>query len=308
MTDNIKYILEQNIALLSKLDKAIYYGRRQLHDIALGIVADSMGSIRYTIEAIITDREYFNLVSTDSVLEMLSSILDAYKTEDYILLIDLLELQLVNFLCGVQELIIGREELAFDEERFEENLKLLKSNGSGLEKLSGQAFDPQVLLNEGFRVEFTSSGLMTLAAKNEDASFYFHTNASIPSEAFILANNWYRKDVKRYNIYGLGFGYHILELLSLSDQYEIMVYEADLKVIMLACAFTDLKDIFDNPRVRLIYDPDFNKLIHMLESLSEDEAFYVHYPSYQNIRNEEGRRLLETYVSWPSSHLSDNKI
>ena len=140
------------------MDKAIYYGRRQLHDIALGIVADSMGSIRHTIEAIITDREYFNLVSTDSVLEMLSSILDAYKTEDYILLIDLLELQLVNFLCGVQELIIGREELAFDEERFEENLKLLKSNGSGLEKLSGQAFDPQVLLNEGFRVEFTSSG------------------------------------------------------------------------------------------------------------------------------------------------------
>ena len=66
MTDNIKYILEQNIALLSKLDKAIYYGLTGSYDIALGIVADSMGSIRHTIEAIITDREYFNLVSTDS--------------------------------------------------------------------------------------------------------------------------------------------------------------------------------------------------------------------------------------------------
>lgn len=299
MTNNINDIFEKNSVLLGHIDKAIYYVRRQQHDIGLGIIADSIGLIRHSIEAIITDREYFNLVSTASVMEMLSSILDAYKKGDFILLADLLELQLVSFLCGVQELIIGKEEMAFEEERFRDNLRALKSSGTGLDELSEEAFDPQSLLNDGYRVEFTSCGLMTLAAENRQTSFYFHTNARIPGEAFLLARNWYKKDVKRYIIYGLGFGYHILELLSLSDQAEIVIYEGDLKVIMLACAFTGLKDVFADGRVRLVYDPEYKELTKILKDLSEDEAFCVHYPSYQNIRSDEGRKLIEDYVSWP---------
>ena len=298
MTDNTMHIFDKNILLLEKIDKSVYYFRKQQHDIALGIIADSMGLIRLSIESIINNKEYFNLVSTDSVMEMLSGILEAYKMEDYILLADLLELQLISFIIGVQELIISKEEVTFNESIYHQNLRLLMDKSKGLDQPSVEAIEPQTLLKEGYRVEFSSCGLMTLAARNGDASFYFHTNGRIAMEAFMLARQWYSKEVKRYIIYGLGFGYHINELLSLSDAAEIIIYEEDLKVILLACAFTRLKDIFDTGRVRLVYDTKLKKLSRAIDNLQRHEAFYVHYPSYQNIRGDKERELLRKYVSY----------
>ncbi|HHT89243.1 MAG TPA: hypothetical protein GX002_09560, partial [Clostridiales bacterium] len=207
-------IFNKNIMLLEKIDKSICYFREQQHDIALGIIADSMELIRHSIEAIITNREYLNLDEVESVNKMLGGILEAYRMGDYVLLADLLELQLVSFIIGVQELIISKEEVTFSEEICHENLSLIKENSLGLKELSLVSTDPQTLLKEGYRVEFSSCGLMTLAAKNGDNTFYFHTNSRISYEAFLLARHWYDKKVKRYIIYGLGFGYHINELLS----------------------------------------------------------------------------------------------
>lgn len=298
MTDNIKLIFQNNISLLEQADKAICYFREQRHNIALGIMADSMGLIRNSIEAIITDKEYFNLLSTDSVLDMLSRILDAYKTGDYILLADLLELQLISFIIGVQELIISKEELSYREINYDENIRLLRSNSIGLAELLSKPVDVDNLLREGYRVEFSSCGLMTLAARNKEESYYFHTNGRISAEAFMLARHWYKKDVKRYIIYGLAFGYHIRELAAMADHAEIIIYEEDPNVILLAGAFMRLKDIFDTGRVKLVYDPKLEDLGSRLNNLQKDEAFYVHYPSYQNSRCEGGRELLKNYVSW----------
>lgn len=80
---------------------------------ALGIIADLMGLTRHSIEAITNNKEYFNLVLVDSIMEMLRGILEAYTMEDDMLLADLLELQLLSFIIGVQELIISKEELTF---------------------------------------------------------------------------------------------------------------------------------------------------------------------------------------------------
>lgn len=298
MTDNIKNIFERNIYLLDQSDKAVYYFRIQRYDIALRIIADTIGILKETIAAIISDREYFNQVSPDSVLEMLSAILDAYKKENYILLADLFEMQMVSFLCRIQELIASREEIGFDENQYFDNLKALKENCSGLKDLKAVSIDPKPLLKEGYRVEVTSCGLMTLAAENNGSQFYFHTNGRVQAEAFLLANCWYRENIKEYIVYGLGFGYHIKELLNLAENSDITVYEGDLNVILLACAFTKIKDIFESKRVKIIYDHEYTKLKKRIENLSENEAFYVHYPSFQNIRSEEGRKLTAKYVSW----------
>lgn len=298
MTDNIKLIFDNNIDLLEQTDKAITYFREQRHEIALGIIADSMGLIRHSIEAIINNKEYFNLVSTDSVMDMLGRVLEAYRTGDYILLADLLELQLVSFIIGVQELIISKEEVTFSEDSYNESLEIIKSNSLGLETLLIKPIDPQTFLRDGYRVEFSSCGLMTLAARNGDDTFYFHTNNRISAEAFMLARHWYDKDTKRYIIYGLGFGYHINELLAISVKADIIIYEEDLNVILLASAFTKIRDIFGTERVKLVYDPKLGKLKNRINKLQKEEKFYVHYPSYQNIRCEEGRELLKNYVSW----------
>ena len=298
MTDKIKHIFERNIYLLDQADKAVYYFRRQRHDVALGIIADSIGVLRKNIEAIISDREYFNSISTDSVLELLSAILEAYKEENYILLADLFEMRMITFLCRIQELIISKEKIGFNEEQYYDNLTAIKDNSIGLDESLLYSIDPQPLLKEGYRVEITSCGLMTLAAENNGDSFYFHTNGRVQSEAFILANHWYKEEIKEYILYGLGFGYHIKELLALSKESEITVYESDLNVILLACAFTKIKDMFKSKRVILVYDPDYKYLKSKLMNLSDGQVFYVHYPSFQNIKSNEGRKLTEKYVSW----------
>ncbi len=298
MTENIRNIFDQNIRLLKGLDRAVYQFRTGCCDKALAVVADSIGQMKYAIEAIIRDRDYFNLVSTDTVLEMLTGILNAQKKRDYILLADLLELQLVSFLCGVQELIISKEEIEFDEVKYLENMQLLKERGTGFSGQDLYTINPGQLLKQGYRVEFTSTGLMTLAAENNGAEFYFHTNGRIYSEASQLTGYWYREGIKRYIVYGFGMGYHVEELMKTAPEAEIEVYEADLNVIKLACAFRGVKDLICEDRMKLIFDPDFQNLNERLKRLSMEEAFVIHYPSYQNIRYEEGREMMEKLIPW----------
>ncbi|MHB8131229.1 MAG: hypothetical protein ACYDEX_19790 [Mobilitalea sp.] len=298
MTENIRSIFEHNRMLLGEMDKSVYYFREQQYDKALSFVANSIDQIKFIIEAIVTDREYFNLVDTESMLEMLTGILEAKKNKDFVLLADLLELQLINFLIGVQELIISKEEITFNEENYKENRKLLFEHGVGLTEQMKEPINPVKLLESGYRVEFTSGGQMTLAAENEGAKFYFHTNSRIRSEAFLLARHWYQKDAKKYILYGFGMGYHINELLTMITEAEIEIYEADINVLQLACAFADVKEILLDQRIKLFFDPELELLKLRVASLEPDEFLLVHYPSYKNIRSSEGKEILKTALPW----------
>lgn len=298
LTENINNIFRQNIQLLGGLDKAVHYFREQQYDKALGLVANSIDRVKNVIEAIISDREYFNLVDTGSMLVMLNGILDAKKNKDYILLTDLLELQLINFLIGVQEMIISKEEILFNEDNYRENIRLLLENGEGFPEQLTEPIDTEKLLGSGYRIEFTSCGQMTLAAENDGYQFYFHTNSRVQEEAFLLARHWYKEDKKRYIVYGFGLGYHVKELLAAAEDAEIEVYEADRHVIQLACAFTEMNELLQNNRLRLIYDPELKLLKERITDLKPEEVFQVHYPSYNNIRSREGKEILNEVLPW----------
>jgi hypothetical protein len=224
---------------------------------------------------------------------MLTGILEAKKNKDFILLADLLDLQLINFLIGVQELIISKEEIIFNEENYKENIKLLMKFGSGFPEQLQEPVNTAKLLESGYRVEFTSCGRMTLAAENEGAKFYFHTNSRIQEEAFLLARHWYQSDKKKYILYGFGMGYHISELQALDEEAEIEIYEADPNVMQLACAFTDVKEILLNKKIKLHFDPELVLIKNRIAHLHTGETFIVHYPSYKNIRSTGGKEILE---------------
>lgn len=298
MTENIQRIFNLNTKLLADMDKAVYHFREQQYHRALYYVANSIEEIKYVIEAIINDREYFHLVNTESMLEMLTGIVDAKKNRDFILLADLLELQLINFLISVQELIIGREEILFDEENYKDNINRLIERGIDLPISLKDTINTTQLLESGYRVEFTSCGKMTLAAENAGEKFYFHTNSRIQNEAYLLARSWYRKDLKKYTIFGLGMGYHISELSALAPEAEIEIYEPDVNVVILACAFAGLSSLLQNEKIKLIYDPEFVQLQKNITEFTQEESFFLHYPSYKNIRSMQGKELLESTFSW----------
>lgn len=297
LTENTRSIFDKNTKLLGDFDKAIYYFREQQYEKALVIVANSIDLVKVVLEDIIKEQDYFDLVTTQALMEMLSGILEAKKNKDFVLLADLLELQLVNFLIGVQELILSKEEILFDEENYKENIRLLLEHGIGFPETLAEPVDTEGLLEKGYRIEFTSCGLMTLAAENNGVSFYFHSNHKVREEAFLLAKSWYEPEKQRYLIYGFGLGYHVQELLELAESAELEVYEADLSVMQLACAFVDVKKLVSQSRMKLFYDPEFQRLKKRIGHMTKDEKLVVHYPSYQNIRRQEHKLILNEIAS-----------
>jgi len=116
MTAEIKKLFQNNVELLDIVDKAILYFREQDYPAALELMPKVSEKMRDVLDGIVGDKEYFELVSTGSLMEMLEGIVEASRAEDYVLLADLLELQLGTLLCNVQELIMKKEDYAFFSE------------------------------------------------------------------------------------------------------------------------------------------------------------------------------------------------
>lgn len=312
MLENIKNIFIDNVKLIGLIDKAIYYLRIQEYEPALDIVSETAESITTLADAIIRDRDYFSLVSTDSVAEMIQGIINAKRKKDYVLLADLFEMQLLNFASSVQELIMKREDyLAFDEELYSDNIRRIKiSAEKSLRELTDditddeidrlcvnqgavmdEELDPAYLLDSGFFVEYSSCGCMTLGATDKDGEkYYFHSNNKIGLEAFLLARHWFDKDIDRYVIYGFGMGYHICELLAMSNDISIVVFESDIRVLKLAAAFSDIGKLLADERISIVYDPDSTLIDRYLkEKGSTDLKICLHLPSLRNIRDDKKR-------------------
>jgi hypothetical protein len=90
------------------------------------------------------------------------------------------------------------------------------------------------------------------------------------------------------------------QLQKLVPEAEIEVFESDLNVIQLACAFANVKEIIDNEHTRVIYDPKFNLLAERIAILSEDEAFFLHYPSFLNLKDQAGKEIIKAAAPWTS--------
>lgn len=319
MLDTVHKIFEQNIELLTQTEKAIIYLREQEYEKALSIVADTAEYINYVADAIIQHREYFDLVSVESIMEMLEGILDAKRQKDFVLLADLLELQLVNFICSVQELIMKKEDyLAFNELDFIKNSILMQ--GKILESDKTLTFftdedrkhqeqiitneikkdlDPAYLLEQGYAVEFSTCGLMTIGSKDENGTkFYMHTNHSVGKEAFLQARNWYCKDTETYIIYGYGMGYHIGELIKLAPHAQFEIYESDMNILKLSCAFSRMTGLFEHENVKMYYDPDFIRIQNRIKEMTEGDKLSIHYPSFRNIKSKEAKEILLHYIPW----------
>ncbi|MCR5828742.1 MAG: hypothetical protein K6F93_00115 [Lachnospiraceae bacterium] len=318
-----------------------------MYDRALEMISLTGDGISGLCKAVIGDRDYFSDFPTEAIEDMLGKLLDAKKSRDYTLLADLYEMQLVPFICSVQELIVKREDLlVFDAETYAKNIKTMRakldvsmlrydSDVKDLAKPGTKAFAvhedererfrvnrnalleeamaPEQLLSLGYTVEFTSSGMMTLKAPlkpvspkdmsdnkrrvleneaidNNTESIYLHTNMRVVMESFMLAGSWYDKDTTAYDIVGLGLGYHAVELLNLAPSGRITIYESDMNVIKLYCAFTDVQ-LLSEPNVFIVYDPDMKLLEKRLENKAGNGKVCVHYPSFR--RTPYMRRLAE---------------
>ena len=327
---DIRRIFEINKELLGAVDRAVCMFRIGRYDKALEWVADTADEIHIVADAVMQDREYFDAISTDFVGEMLQNIVESTRTKDYTLLADLYDMQLATFICGVQEHILKKEQyLIFDNDLYRENINSLKNLlremieeredltvdeqkrfRVNLNAKLDDIFDPAALLKRGFNLEFTSSGSMTIAAPFRENRVYLHSNGRVVNEALQLALNWYDPIVDEYIVFGLGMGYHIEELHRLAPGKRIVIYENDLDILKLYCAFSDHGSILSMENVFIVYDRDLSVLqrrIGHVEPRNEDGKIIfvgddnrivkvcIHYPSY---RRSPGCPAIDAMLPW----------
>lgn len=287
MTAEIKKLFQSNVELLDIVDKAVLLFREQDYNGALELMPEVSEKMRHVIDGIISDKEYFELVSTDSLMEMLEGIVEASRAEDYVLLADLLELQLCTLICNVQELIMKKEDCVFfSESMYQEQctamVEKLKAGGTNCpEALFEKPLNPEELLEQGYRVEVTSCGLMTVAVATDRGSVYLHSNHKVGMEAFLLARSFARQEADVYLVKGFGLGYHVTELARQKPDAQIVVYESNDQILKLACAFSPLKKLLQNDRISVCYDEDGSAWHDRVENLKEKEVVCLHMPSVQ---------------------------
>lgn len=286
MKDSISAVFHKNIRIMDGIGKAILATREGDYETTVVSVAEVSEDITFVADNIMKNREYFELVSVESVAEMLEGILQAKHDQDFILLADLLELQMESFICNVQNFIMNKEDLfLYEESVYQKQIELLKSKMSNSVDFVLDYTDelnPTTLLEQGYRVEFTSCGLMTLVATDkQNIARYLHTNHKISQEAYILARSWIQSQATTYYVYGMGLGYHVQQLAKLVPNAKIEVFEADMNIMKLCCAFSDIQDLLTNPNITFIYDPKYEVWNQRMESLAHDTKACIHFPSYR---------------------------
>jgi hypothetical protein len=305
LNDILKNIYQKNISIISLSDKIIHFFRTQNFDAALRTSTITINEISDLLKPLFSSKSYINenseFVDDQSIMNMLRSLLDAQEKNDFILLADLYEIQLIPYLIHLQEIIMAKEEFVFDEERYQSNLITLKESQPQLGAYLSSLPSPLTLFDQGYSIEYTSCGLMTLALDDNGRKYYMHTNNRIQNEAFTLANSWYSYEKTEYIIYGLGLGYHVGALSEIDNNINIEVYESDINIIQLAFAFSDLIYIVQKPNIKIIYDPDYTELMKSINNITEISEFILHYPSLRNIKNIDIKENLENYFIQYSS-------
>lgn len=203
---------------------------------------------------------------TTVVLEEFGLIVSALENGDYVLMADYLRECLLKPLTGlVEELVSGVEVQEEDKKP-----------------------------KPGYKLEYTSSGLVTVSKEVDGCKKYLHGNISPGGDAIDLACRWQTTGVERYIVAGLGLGYQIGELF-IRTQAEITVYEEDSEMIDLARRYSDYDWMFENEKIEIIYDKCYNRFAQAAEN-AEKEAVNpltgcratkvcLYYPGITTIRN-----------------------
>lgn len=222
----------------------------------------------------------FNL---KGVLKNISQINSAIENKDYIYATDILQYSLKPILLNtMMELVCRKLVPKSNDER--ENIELIKMMDPWLHS---QIMNREITGHE-YAEEYTSYGYTTLKRIGEN-NFYLHTNQNPRLETRIQFENitLQNDDIA---IVGLGAGYILEELKDRKYKGNIYVFETDMNVIRVAIKNINLRHIYMNCRIKLVYDPFLKIFSEALKK--KDVDIFFHSPSIRNIENEEVRKII----------------
>lgn len=294
-------LYENNIRIQSLAHRIVDACRVQNYDTVVRTFTDMTTMLMSDLDVVFSEISYYNqemeLVNPDSVSASLQDMLMAQENEDYVLLADLIELQLIPFVQSLQEAIRAYEGVAVNESIWSNNMDALKRQDEALWKQLMAYHERYERENADgtwsgkHHLEATNSGAFTMAGQDEKGMYYYHSNVDPEKEAKKFAHYYYNVAGDSYVVWGVGLGYHIRELLRIDTGIQIRVFENDLDCIYHCLQAVDMSWTFS--QVTLVYDPDFQKMIGELERITEN--FIIHHPSLRHITDKRIREQMEMF-------------
>ena len=303
MNPSVEY--EKNIITMNTVKEMIACFRQQNYNRAERMFPDWSRNFSQTIEVLFTNKAYFNksdvIVEEQSIMATMKGILQAQEQNDYILLADLLELQLLPFLYSIQDVIRQNEETMVREDYLEINLTALYENKDvkWVDLLRTTPRDA-----EHYIIEDTGQGCPTLRCMIGDQGRYLHSNNDPVEEGMLLAREYYHEKQESYIVYGLGLAYHIEALSKLCDgTARVDVFESDLQVIHAAFTCRNLTTSMQRG-IYIHYDPDLTEMKQALQKQSINSftaGLMIHAPSICGIHNAELQKSMRELFVQESS-------
>ncbi len=273
---------------------------------------------------------------------MLKGLLSAQEQKDYVLLADLIDMQLYPFLTDLLNLLRqaqmvaeraeaegtdGVAEAPIHAEYLEANLRALEQKDKGLaeklrvhtavmeqgkERLAEACTEVyRVKRQENgqeicYRIETTSAGHPTCLIQCEGQQYYLHSN----KEPFAEADRWTAdllgESNKAYHMLGSGLGYHGVRIYwALYGNYPVHIYESDLNMLWLAMKYCQMESGLLG-KLFLHYDPELRQLAEAV-SVSE-HRLCIHYPSLRGIGNVQIREKYERFFIQDSSYRNAKRL
>ncbi len=224
--------------------------------------------------AMLLDRVYeltdkaFSELSADgrnAVKDSLLNLSDAVMREDFTLSADILETGFLPvFTSALSDCVFEQLDL----EKVTENEKI----------------------SEDVSVELTALGRYTLLVGDT----YLHSNVSPAYEGRLLAKSWYRPELPMAFVWGIGLGYHVLELQKLDPYQKIKVFEPNKDVVLAYEKYGVKSDIDAFGRVEIVLDPEGKKFSEASGKHPEIPLF-IHYPTLIAMKNEDLKASLKKY-------------
>ena len=232
--------------------------------------------------------EYGLTWGEDYLLSILSGLEQAQIQQDYILIGDLYELQLIPALQDIQAIISGLDISLADDSWWKDNLEILKVKNpelvQALKKFEKRTIHGQA---EGYFVEPTSTGFFTLALEEDERRWYLHSNRNPVEEARIWANRNYQLEKEKYTLFGWGMGYHVRQLLNLYSDMDLVVVEPDIGILYYSLQYGDWQDVLE--KVTLIWDPEYQKIGTLI---SDEREVLLYRPTVAHVKNQRLREMM----------------
>lgn len=236
--------------------------------------------------------------SPDYVVEIMRGLLGAQEQKDYVLLADLMMLQVLPFLQELLEQLRAAEEEPLFSDYLERNLTALSGSDPVLSKRLSRLHEDT---GQDFFVEPTMSGYPTLRVIQEGVSFYLHSNQDPHAEARAWVRALPDEQSKGYHILGSGLGYHVAALCEeLKESYPVHVYEPDARLLYLMLRYLDLEKYLRGGMLILHEDTGFRSLSAAVSQ--PEQKLCIHYPSLRMVKDDRLRQTFEQFFLQDSSY------